>query len=50
MHTLPRAVTAQFFINPSAYAALRTHWRTLMTSDRRHRYCQLKLLSGIAVG
>jgi hypothetical protein len=36
MHTLPRAVTAQFFTNPSAYAALRAHWRTLMTSDRRH--------------
>ena len=36
MHTLPRAVTAQFFVDPSAYAALRAHWRTLMTSDRRH--------------
>jgi hypothetical protein len=36
MHTLPRATTAQFFANPSAYAALRAHWRVLMTSDRRH--------------
>jgi len=36
MHTLSRAITAQFFANPSAYAALRAHWRVLMTSDRRH--------------
>ena len=36
MQTLPRAITAQFFADPSAYAALRTHWRALMTSDHRH--------------
>lgn len=36
MHTLPRAVTAQFFADPQSYAALRAHWRSLMTSDRRH--------------
>ena len=35
MQTLPRAITAQFFAAPSAYADLRAHWRALMTSDRR---------------
>jgi hypothetical protein len=36
MQTLPRAVTAQFFADPAAYAALRAHWRMLMTTERRH--------------
>ena len=35
MQTLPRAVTAQLFPDPAAYAGLRAHWRALITSDRR---------------
>lgn len=35
MQTLPRAVTAQLFPDPAAYAGLRAHWRARMTSDRR---------------
>jgi hypothetical protein len=35
MHTLPRAITAQWFPTAAAYQSFRTHWRALLTSDRK---------------
>jgi len=36
MHTLPRAITAQWFPTSTAYQAFRVHWRALLASDRKH--------------
>ncbi len=36
MNALPRAMTAQFFADADAYAALRSHWRSLVNSERKH--------------
>ena len=36
MHTLSRAITAQWFPTPAAYQSFRAHWRLLLTSDRKH--------------
>ena len=36
MNTLSRAITAQWFIDTTVYAALRARWRALVCSDRKH--------------
>lgn len=36
MHTLSRAITAEWFTTPDDFHRLRRHWRTLLNSDRRH--------------
>jgi hypothetical protein len=36
MHTLSRAITAQWFTEPADFHQLRAHWRSLIQSDRRH--------------
>jgi len=36
MNTLPRTITVQFLDDPQRFHSLRRHWRTLMTSPRKH--------------
>jgi hypothetical protein len=36
MHTLSRAITAQWFPTSTAYQSFRAHWRLLLTSNRKH--------------
>ena len=36
MHTLPRAITAEWFPTPAAYHSFQAHWRMLLTSVRKH--------------
>ena len=36
MNTLSREITSRFFANAEAYQQLRTHWRALINSPRKH--------------